>query len=159
MKMLSFLFSNVSLRQTVMKNAFWLAVSYGITRFLKLGVVILAARILGPAGYGSFSYALSLVGAFFIFSDLGIGTLAVREYHGRLGRPALLSTARSLKVASAVFFGALAFVGYAFSFVPGPLFGFVVMLLVVSHIRDFSVSILLGMQKMEYEFVVNLLES
>ncbi len=142
-----------------MKNAFWLAASYGITRILKLGVAVLAARILGPAGYGSFSYCLSFAGAFFIFADLGLGTLVVREYHTRTVRPALLSTARSMKIASATVFGILACVGYLFSRLSGPLFGFVVLLLVVSHIRDFFASILRGMQRMEYEFVANVMES
>ncbi len=73
------LLSNRSLKQTVFKNAFWLSVSTISGRFIRAGVAIYAARILGAEGYGVFSYAMSLAALFSIFSDMGLSGLLTRE--------------------------------------------------------------------------------
>jgi O-antigen/teichoic acid export membrane protein len=63
----------------IAKNAAWLFSGQAIGRALRAVIVILAARILGAADWGAFSYALSLAAAFTIFSDIGINALLVRE--------------------------------------------------------------------------------
>ncbi|MBX4200842.1 flippase [Candidatus Parcubacteria bacterium] len=75
-----FFFRNIGIRQTVLKNTFWLALSEIITSLLRFFLVIYAARILGAGGYGEFSFALSFVSLFAIFSDLGLSVLIVREF-------------------------------------------------------------------------------
>lgn len=71
----SFLFSSQTIRQTLAKNAFWLTVSNVVSNFLRLGITIYAARLLGAAEYGFFSYAISIVATFAIISDLGLNNL------------------------------------------------------------------------------------
>ena len=74
-----FFFENAGIRQTIIKNTFWLTLAETISRFLRLILIIYAARILGVAEYGKFTFALALVSFFVIFSDLGISSLVTRE--------------------------------------------------------------------------------
>jgi len=74
-----FLFSNQTLGQTVLKNTFWLGISQIASRIIRAIIVIYAARILGAAGYGVFSYAIALAGFMSIFSDIGIDWILTRE--------------------------------------------------------------------------------
>lgn len=78
-KVKSFLFSNQSVRQTVAKNTFWLTFGNVVGRLLRAGIVIYAARILGAADWGVFSYAIGIVALFTIFTDLGIRAVLIRE--------------------------------------------------------------------------------
>ena len=73
------LFSNQTLGQTVLKNTFWLGISQIVSRIIRAIIVIYAARILGAAGYGVFSYAIALAGFMSIFSDIGIDWILTRE--------------------------------------------------------------------------------
>lgn len=78
-KINSFLFLNLSTRQTLAKNVFWLFVGELISRALKIGLIIYAARILGADNWGVFSYVVSVVGLYYIFCDLGLDSLVIRE--------------------------------------------------------------------------------
>jgi O-antigen/teichoic acid export membrane protein len=75
-----FLLTNTSPKQIVLKNTFWLSLGQILYRLFKLLLIVFAARILGPEGWGSFQYVLSIASMFFIFSDWGIGNLLVRDY-------------------------------------------------------------------------------
>ena len=74
------LFNNVTLRQTIFKNTFWLAAEMTISRILKLVLVIYVARILGATEYGKFTFALAFVSLFLVFSNLGLSTIVTREF-------------------------------------------------------------------------------
>lgn len=74
-----FLFENVGIKQTIIKNTFWLTLAETISRFLRLILIIYAARILGAGDYGKLTFALSFVSFFVIFSDFGISPLITRE--------------------------------------------------------------------------------
>src|SRR3989339_817639 len=76
----SLLFFNLHPRQTVIKNAVWLGLAQVLSKLLKLVLVIVSARLLGPRGFGTFNYVLSIMSVYFIFSDWGINTLIVRDY-------------------------------------------------------------------------------
>lgn len=78
-KLKSFLFTNQTTRQTVAKNAFWLSLSNFVGRLIRAVLIIAAARVLGAAEYGVFSYALSLAAFFTLFSDIGITPILTRE--------------------------------------------------------------------------------
>jgi len=71
-KIKEFLFENKSMRQMVAKNTAWLAIGEMVSRLIRAGLIIYAARVLGTEGYGVFSYALSLAALFTIFSDIGL---------------------------------------------------------------------------------------
>ncbi len=74
-----FFLKNSGIKQTIAKNTLWLAIAEGITRFLKLFLIIYIARILGATEYGKFTFALAFVSLFAIFSDFGISTIMIRE--------------------------------------------------------------------------------
>ncbi len=78
-KLQNLLFVNQSVRQTIVKNAFWLSFGEVLGRVLRTGVVIYAARVLGPATWGVFSYAVSLAALLTIFSEVGLGGVLIRE--------------------------------------------------------------------------------
>ena len=75
----AFFLKNSGVKQTIAKNTFWLAIAEGVTRFLKLFLIIYIARILGATEYGKFTFALAFVSLFAIFSDFGISTITTRE--------------------------------------------------------------------------------
>jgi len=74
------LFTNISPKQTFLKNSFWLLLAQIISRLFKLILVLVSARLLGPTGFGTFSYILSIVTFFFMFADWGVNTLLVRDF-------------------------------------------------------------------------------
>ncbi|MBU1046019.1 flippase [Patescibacteria group bacterium] len=74
-----FLFENAGIKQTIIKNTFWLTLAETISRFLRLILIIYIARILGAAEYGKLAFALAFVSLFIVFSDLGISSLTTRE--------------------------------------------------------------------------------
>jgi O-antigen/teichoic acid export membrane protein len=89
------LFQNIGLLQTIIKNTFWLGAAEFITRLLKFVLIVFVARVLGASEYGKFTFALSFVTLFAVFSDLGVGGIMVREFSKDRGQekefPSLLS--------------------------------------------------------------------
>lgn len=65
--------------QKIIKNTFWLTSGEIIGRALRIILVLYAARVLGAADWGVFSYALSLAALFTILADIGIGAVLTRE--------------------------------------------------------------------------------
>ena len=78
-KVKSFLLHNTSVRQTVAKNTFWLAVSNFGGRFIRAAVVVYAARVLGPAEWGVFNYVITIVAFLTLFVDSGISQVMIRD--------------------------------------------------------------------------------
>lgn len=74
------LFENITIRQTVLKNTFWLTISQIVSRLVRAIIIIYAARALGTASWGAFSYVLSLAGLCTLFADSGLYALLVREW-------------------------------------------------------------------------------
>ena len=92
------LFTNTTARQTILKNTFWLGVGTGINKLLALGLVIYAARILEPEGYGQFTFALAFASLLMIFSDLGLSSIVTREFAREKERKDELYSLISLKI-------------------------------------------------------------
>lgn len=74
------LFNNLTVKQTIFKNTFWLTAGLGINRLLKLILLIYAARILGATEYGKFTFALAFICLFVVFHDLGLSRIITREF-------------------------------------------------------------------------------
>jgi len=74
------LFENKGLRQIILKNTFWLAVSELVSRGLGLVLIVYVIRILGAEEYGKFAFALAFVSMLVIFADFGIPTTVTREF-------------------------------------------------------------------------------
>jgi O-antigen/teichoic acid export membrane protein len=74
-----FLFNNNSIRQTVLKNTFWIGASTTVIKIARAVIIIYAARIIGTQSYGAFTYAMGLAAIFAVVSDIGLSTILVRE--------------------------------------------------------------------------------
>jgi O-antigen/teichoic acid export membrane protein len=66
-------------RGSIFRNTFFLAVADAAGRVVSLVFFTLAARHLGVVRFGVLSFSLAFVSMFSVLSDLGIGTLAIRE--------------------------------------------------------------------------------
>jgi O-antigen/teichoic acid export membrane protein len=74
------LFNNITVKQTIFKNTFWLS-AYSITdRLIKFIFLIYVARILGAPDYGKFTFALAFTSLFVVFHDFGLSTIVIREF-------------------------------------------------------------------------------
>lgn len=151
----SFLFKNTGLRQTVFKNAFWLFSGQTTGRAIRAIIVIYAARVLGTAGFGVASYALSLTAFFLIIADMGITSLltkhAAQNPDERERYFATLFTLKCICVGAS--FAMILIIGPFVSNIPEaaallPLAGLV---LVFDSLREFSLAMVRAREKMEYE--------
>ena len=75
-----FFLENIGIRQTILKNTFWLTAAEVVIGFLRLALLIYVARILGATEYGKFTFAFSFVSVIVIFSDLGVIDIITREF-------------------------------------------------------------------------------
>ena len=91
------LFDNKTVKQTIVKNTFWLATAEGISKFSKLILIIYFARILGATEYGKFTFALAFVSLFVVFSDFGLSHTITREFSGSKEREREFSSILSLR--------------------------------------------------------------
>src|SRR3989338_7151402 len=74
-----FLRENQELTRGIFKNTAWLFSGQFFGKLLRIAIVIYAARVLGPASWGAFSYAMSLVAFLTIFTDVGVSGIVTRE--------------------------------------------------------------------------------
>ena len=65
--------------QRIAKNSLVLLASNIISKILGFFYVMYIARYLGAEGFGILSFALAFTGIFSVFSDLGLGSLTIRE--------------------------------------------------------------------------------
>ncbi len=93
----------------LVSNTGWLLASqavFGVGQFARSAMI---ARYLGPEQYGHWGYAVAFVSLFFVFADLGLSTLAVRDLaRGEKAGP-YLGTAAVLKLGASVALFALLF--------------------------------------------------
>lgn len=108
-----FFLENRSIRQTFFKNTFWLAFAEGITKLVKLVLIIYVARILGATEYGKFSYALAFVGIFSVFTNLGLNRIIVREFSRKNTEVKDFSSILSLRIIAMILMTA-ALIGASF---------------------------------------------
>ncbi len=158
-KIKGFLFKNTNTKQTVAKNTFWLTVSNFGGRLVKAGVIIYAARVLGTAEYGVFSYAITLAGFLTLFMDPGINWTLVRETAkaDEEHRRTLFSTTFALKaVLIAAGVAIIVYLAPLFSTLPGakavlPIVGLV---LALDTLRDFFTSVMRAKEQMEWDAAI-----
>ena len=156
-----FLLKNKSPKQVVLKNTFWLSLGQILSRLFKFLLVIFAARILGPEGWGSFQYILSIASFFFIFSDLGINYLTVRDYQQKEDFKERIRTGSLIRES-------LAFLSLIVSLIASLIFEnlnfkmtFIILsfFLFFNNLRDYITSFFQAIQKMEKQFIVTFIES
>ncbi len=158
----TFLFENKGAKQTIAKNTVWLSISNYGGRLIKAAIVIYGARALDAAGYGVFSYALTLAGFVSLFLDPGINSILVRETAkaSEEERMKVFSTTLAIK-AILVVFGVLIvlFVAPTFSTLPGAaaLLPLVALILSFDTFRGFFTSLMDAREHMEWDAAVNLI--
>ena len=160
-KIQSSLFENRTSRQTIAKNAFWLSIGQLGSRLLRASIIIYAARVLGAAEYGLFSYALGLAGFFTVFADIGVGQIMTRESaKNPESRSYYFSTTFWIKLILLIFAALVIII-----FVPRfsnvalieTLLPFVALLVFFDGLRDFSLSFFRALEKMEREAIITVL--
>jgi len=156
----SLLLANIGFRQTIFKNTFWLAVAEAITRLLKLILIIYVARILGVTGYGKFTFALSFVTLFVVFSDFGLHTITTRELSG--AREEEFASLFSLKILLSLGTLILILIG-SFFITPEPLIQRLIWILAIFVLSysfcEILYALLRARQKMEYEAWAKMLQA
>jgi O-antigen/teichoic acid export membrane protein len=158
----AFLFKNETAKQTIAKNTVWLVISNFGGRLIKAAIIIYSARVLGTAGWGVFSYAVTLAGFFTFLIDPGVNAIVMREVPKaeKEGKLNILSTTLAMKI---VFIAASAAIiltaGSAFSTLPGAkaLLPIVVLIIAFDTMREFFSSFIRAMEKMEWEAGIFLL--
>jgi O-antigen/teichoic acid export membrane protein len=104
---------NLGLKQTIIKNTFWLTISEAITMAVKFFLFVYIARILGAGEYGKLAFGIAFTGLLIVFSDLGLSKIVNREFardeeplyhlHAVLALRSILSLATLILI----FFGSL----------------------------------------------------
>lgn len=92
------LLNNISTKQTIFKNTFWLGVSTVFNKLLALVLLIYAARILGAEEYGKFTFAIAFVSLWMVLSDLGLSKIIIREFSREKEKEKELYSLISLKI-------------------------------------------------------------
>lgn len=161
MNLKSFLFENKDVRQTIAKNTFWLTVGQLGSRLIRAAIVIYAARILGAAEYGVFSYVVGLAGFFTVFSDIGVGQIMTREAAKNPSeRSYYFATSFWIKavllflVALIIIFIAPYFTNIRAAKAIMPL---VALLVIFDGLRELSLSFFRALEKMEWEAFASLI--
>ena len=151
-------FQNRDTRQTIAKNVFWLSVGQLGSRVLRAAIIIYAARVLGVAEYGVFSYALGLASFFTIFADIGVSQILTREA-SREPKSASSYFATSFWIKSTLLlFTALLVILVAPSFskieAAKNLLPFVALLVIFDNLREFSNAFFRAKERMEFEALI-----
>ena len=158
----AFFLKNSGIKQTIVKNAFWLAVAEGITRLLKLFLIIYVARILGVTEYGKFTFALAFVSLFVIFSDFGISQITTRELAKEKEKEKEFSAIFSLKLILSIGALILIYLG-SFFITPDPVIRGIIWILgiyiIASGFSEIIYAFLRARQQMEYEAWAKILQA
>lgn len=94
----SLFLDNRTIKQTLFKNTFWIGLATGISKLLKLALIIYVARILGATEYGKFTFALAFISLFVVFSNLGLPRIVTREFSREKGKEKEFFSILSLKI-------------------------------------------------------------
>ncbi|MBI3626569.1 flippase, partial [Candidatus Uhrbacteria bacterium] len=155
-----FFFQNISLKQIIAKNTIWLFSGEILSRLVKAAIVIYAARVLGVANWGVFSYAITIVGFFTIFCEFGLAGFLTRELvKDSPSRLKYISTACFIKLLLlAISFFLLITIGPILTKMPGlnSLLLIVSVILIFDSLREFSFSMSRALEKMEWEAIIRI---
>ena len=151
----NFLFRNSTPGQTLAKNTFWLFFGQITGRLVRAALIIAAARILGPESWGAFSYVMSLIAFFLIFSDLGVSAIVTRESaKDQTASYSYFATALALKLCLLALMVGIIIFGKSFlTAIPEAkiLLPLVPLILILDSLRNFGFSISRATEKMQWE--------
>ncbi len=160
-KLKRFLFHNQSTAQTIAKNTFWLSFGEIFGRLLRVGLIFYAARVLGAAGYGVFSYMSSLAAILTVFSDMGVSAILIREgAKGEEFRKTYFATALFIKlIVILISFATIVLVAPRITTIPLPstLVYAIGVLVVFDALRVFGNAVFRAEERMQFEAGTNIL--
>ncbi|MEI7562866.1 MAG: oligosaccharide flippase family protein [bacterium] len=105
------LIHNTSVRQTIIKNSFWLLLSEILSKVCTFLVTLWIARYLGVESYGMSNFSMTFAGFFVLAVDFGLINLTYRELSKRIEeRDVFFSNAIALKAVLSLLMLLLAFV-------------------------------------------------
>lgn len=153
---------NIGIRQTIVKNTFWLGSAEAISGLLKFALLIFAVRILGAMEYGKFTFALSFVSLMAIFADLGIAHIATREFSRSQDNENKFSTFLAVNIvltvaALVLILGGSFFVTSVFSL--RKIIWVMSFFILISSFLGIFYSFFRSRQKMEYESAVKIIQA
>jgi len=158
----TFLFKNIGIRQTILKNTTWLTVAEVITRLLGLAVIIGIVRILGAAEYGKFAFAFSFVSLLVIFSNLGVAEITTRELskgkETKKDYPAIISLKIILTISALILMVIGSFFLTSDLTIQKAIWALSLFILITSFFNIFF-AFFRAEQRMEYEAVTKILQS
>lgn len=155
-------FQNQGTRQTITKNIFWLGLAEGITRFLKLALIIYIAKILGATEYGKFTFALSFATLFTVIADFGLAQIVIREMSKDKEKEKDFSVVASLELVLALVSLFLIFIGSFFitsDILIRKLIWVMGVFAIVEVFMALIFSFLQARQKMEYQALTKVFEA
>lgn len=159
-KIKQLLFVNRDTKQTIAKNAAWLSVSNIGGRLIRAVIIVYAARVLGAAEYGVFSYVLGLAGFFTVFADIGINNILTREATQKPEQSEeYFATAFWIKVALLCITSLIiVFIAPTFSGISGAavLVPFIAIVVAADGIRELANAYFRAKERMEWEALTTL---
>lgn len=75
----NYLFTNTHIKQTLLKNGIWTMIAEFLINGSKFAVQLVIARVLGVAGFGTYSFIISFIAIFQVLATFGFPWLIVRE--------------------------------------------------------------------------------
>ena len=155
------LFKNAGLKQRIAKNIFWLNLGEILGRIIRFGIVIYSARLLAVAGFGIFSYAISLAAFLTIASDIGIGSILTRELSKKPEQKQIyLSSAFITKTTLLILITLIILLFHSY-FIKIPevssLIPIIIALLIFDSLREFCFPIVRAQEKMQIEAGIKIL--
>lgn len=157
----SLLFENINPLQIILKNSFWIYLSEILYRGVQSLIFIIIARLLTVKEFGSFSYLVSYLGILYLFVDLGVGVLLIRDYQQKEDKILILQNAFSLKLIITLINFLVSIVCFIFAKkVESFLVYFLISLFfALSNIKDFFRSYFIAIQRTEKILIFNFVES
>lgn len=154
-KVLDFIFKNQSPRQTIFKNTLWLTIASVGGRAIRSLLVIYAARLLGAAGFGIFSYALGFAALLIGLSDVGINSILNRDLAKEEGqKQQIIATSFFIKIAlSVAAYATLIIASFLIVTIPDarPIIPLIALALLLDGFREFGFAVTRAFQEMEIE--------
>jgi len=158
----SIFLENKTTKQIIFKNAFWIALAIGISKLLKLALIIYIARALGATEYGKFTFALAFISLFVVFQNLGLPNIITREFAREKDKEEEFYSLLSLKILLG-FATLILILISSFLITSSPdILKIIWILAIFSLISNFSVIVYAffrARQKMEYESWATILEA
>ena len=160
-KIKDFLFKNKNVKQIIAKNIFWLSVGQIGSRVIRAFIIIYAARLLGAAEYGVFSYALGLAGFFTVFSDIGLSPILTREAAKKpsMGSHYFATIFWMKIVLLAITSLLIIFLAPQFSGIEAAkaIIPFIALLIIFDGVRDLTLAFMRAKNKMEIEALITVI--